>query len=88
MGSLGGEAPGRGLGLQATSWGCTDPPVCPLPAVQNAGGGRGAHPPNVLEALSDIRMGKGRMACPSTGRQEIDAPKRGDAPIASRLWPV
>lgn len=31
MGSLGGEAPGRGLGLQATNWDCTDPPVCPLP---------------------------------------------------------
>lgn len=37
-----------GPGLQATSWGCSDSPVCPQPAVLNTGGGRGAHPLHVF----------------------------------------
>lgn len=85
VGSLGGEAPGRGLGLQATSWDCTDPPVCPHPAVLNAGGGRGAHPPNVLEALSDIRMEMGRMVCPSSGDRRLTLPSEMMLPCLQAL---
>lgn len=59
MGSLGGEAPGRGLGCKLPA-GAARFSRLPSACCAEHGWGKGCPPTEcVLEALSDIRMGMG-----------------------------